>query len=148
MTFPGPFDVITAFRFFLNADQSLRERALMTIKMRMHANSILIINNHGSYPSLRSLTIRLRGKIGSPNINEIKRSNFENMLKSIGFAIVKRVGVTVFTPTISRLIGYNATRKGEMLFYQLGIARWLGSNQVYVLKLNGSGYESVRELEN
>ncbi|GBD39714.1 Ubiquinone/menaquinone biosynthesis C-methyltransferase UbiE [bacterium HR37] len=130
----GPFDMITAFRFFLNAEQSLREQALLSLRQRMHRDSILVANNHGSYPSLRSLTLRLQRKLRSTEINEIKQADFENMLQKAGFQIVKSFGLAVLTPTIAKLLGPNITLKCEKLAFLSRISDRLGSNKIYVLK--------------
>jgi SAM-dependent methyltransferase len=131
----GPFDVITAFRFFLNAEQRLREQALLALRRRMHQNSTLIVNNHGSYPSLRSLTVRLQRKLHSPETNEIKQTDFENMLQKAGFETVKSFGLAVLTQRIGRLLGSSITLKCEKLASLSRIANRLGSNQIYVLRL-------------
>ncbi len=51
----GTFDLITAFRFFLNAQQELRDEALRFIHSRLTDDGLFIFNNHGNKRSMRKL---------------------------------------------------------------------------------------------
>lgn len=132
---PGPFDAITAFRFFLNVEGTLRPQILMELKKRMHARSILILNNHGSQWSLRSLTIRLKRKLERDDVSEIHRRQFEAMLRRCGFDIVERFGVAILTPWLCNMLGPRITRLIEQAGYRTKLARWLGSNQIYAVRI-------------
>jgi len=142
---PGPFDVITAFRFFLNAEDTLRVRVLMALKKRMHVGSILILNNHGSGWSLRSLSIRLQRKLGKNGVCEILRRQFENMLEQCGFSILERIGVAILTPRICKMLGPRLTQLIEQAGYRTKISRWLGSNQIYVVRVRNESRVSRGE---
>lgn len=57
----GPFDLVTSFRFFLNAQEQLQHKALDAIRRRMSSNGLLVINFHlnpmsitGAYHAVRS----------------------------------------------------------------------------------------------
>ncbi|WP_322806321.1 class I SAM-dependent methyltransferase [Thermanaerothrix sp.] len=129
----GPFDIITCFRFFLNADEILRQRALLALKQRMHKNSLLFLNNHGSSPSLRSITIRMKKNSGK-DINEIRRKHFEHLIRLLGFRIIDRIGLAVLTPRLSKILGGQFSSFLETVFYRSSISKFIGSNQIYVLK--------------
>lgn len=53
------FDVITAFRFFPNAEADLRSAAITALKSHLKADGILVFNNHLSTASLRRRVARL-----------------------------------------------------------------------------------------
>lgn len=136
---PGPFDLITAFRFFLNIEESLRKDALIALRKRMHESSILILNIHGSFPSLRSLSIRLHhilSKIRPKDmlLNEIKKKTFESLATKCGFEIVCRRGLAILTPRVSALLGARLTQYVENVAYISRLADLVGSDQIYVLK--------------
>ncbi len=57
------FDMITAFRFFANAQQSLREEAMSALVERMADGGILIFNNHHRWESLNERIRRIWRRI-------------------------------------------------------------------------------------
>jgi SAM-dependent methyltransferase len=57
---PGPFDLITAFRFFLNAEPSLRSQALAWMGRSLRPGGLVIANFHLNPASLRGTYLRLR----------------------------------------------------------------------------------------
>jgi SAM-dependent methyltransferase len=57
----GEFDLVTAFRFFGNAQDELREGALRAITKRMAPGGYLIINSHRNPRSLASCLDRMTG---------------------------------------------------------------------------------------
>ena len=48
------FDLITAFRFFANAESELREAALSTLATHLSPTGVLVFNNHKNAGSLRN----------------------------------------------------------------------------------------------
>lgn len=61
----GKFDLATAFRFFLNTQQELRESALKAIHQHMTKNGRLIVNFHMNPYSCTGAYLRLRGSTHS-----------------------------------------------------------------------------------
>jgi SAM-dependent methyltransferase len=57
---PGPFDLITAFRFFLNAEPSLRSQVLAWMGKSLRPGGAVVANFHLNPASLRGLYLRLR----------------------------------------------------------------------------------------
>jgi SAM-dependent methyltransferase len=63
----GSFDVITAFRFFPNAQQSLREQVISRLASLLNDNGVIIFNNHIRKGSLNELLrSAMRGIRGMP----------------------------------------------------------------------------------
>ena len=52
------FDLVTAFRFFLNAEQPLRQRVITELAQRLTSDGILVFNNHGNASSLTNRLLR------------------------------------------------------------------------------------------
>jgi SAM-dependent methyltransferase len=52
----GTYDVITAFRFFSNAEDELRGKVMAGLARRMHSDSILIANTHTNPLSYKLVT--------------------------------------------------------------------------------------------
>jgi SAM-dependent methyltransferase len=57
---PGPFDLITAFRFFLNAEPSLRSDVLAWMRASLQPRGLVVANFHLNPASLRGIYLRLR----------------------------------------------------------------------------------------
>src|SRR5690606_24464999 len=56
----GRFGLVTAFRFFLNAEPDLRRAALQAIEPRLAPGGYLVANFHLNPTSLTGLYVRLR----------------------------------------------------------------------------------------
>jgi SAM-dependent methyltransferase len=56
------FDLITAFRFFPNAEPELRQAVLAVLTRHLAPNGVLIFNNHKNRNSLLRRIIRARGR--------------------------------------------------------------------------------------
>jgi len=57
---PGPFDLVTAFRFLLNAEPSLRSQVLAWMGKSVRPGGVVIANFHLNPASLRGTYLRLR----------------------------------------------------------------------------------------
>jgi ubiquinone/menaquinone biosynthesis C-methylase UbiE len=57
---PGPFDLITAFRFFLNAEPDLQRAALTWMRGALRPGGLVVANFHLNPLSLRGAYLRLR----------------------------------------------------------------------------------------
>ena len=57
---PGPFDLITAFRFFLNAEPPLRSEVLAWMRASLQPGGLVVANFHLNPASLRGMYLRLR----------------------------------------------------------------------------------------
>jgi len=56
----GPFDLITAFRFFLNAEPPLRRAVLAWMRASLRPRGLVVVNFHLNPFSLRGIYLRLR----------------------------------------------------------------------------------------
>jgi SAM-dependent methyltransferase len=57
---PGPYDLITAFRFFLNAEPPLRSEVLAWMRASLRPWGLVVANFHLNPASLRGMYLRLR----------------------------------------------------------------------------------------
>jgi predicted TPR repeat methyltransferase len=83
------FDLITAFRFFPNAEEELRRDAIGALTARLSEGGILVFNNHRNLSSLLFRLARLRrpGADGNAGMGE---REVESLVAGAGLAICAR----------------------------------------------------------
>lgn len=87
---PYSFDVITSFRFFLNAELSLKVAALSAIKGMLTPKGIFIANIHVNGDSPLGLIYRFRNMILRKKIaNTMSYGEFKMLLEAQGFSVEK-----------------------------------------------------------
>jgi len=83
----GQFDLITAFRFFGNAEDSLRNSVLNALRSHIKEDGYLLINNHRNPKSLLS---RISGDKGNMDLDYKK---LPNILATNGFTIIRKIPI-------------------------------------------------------
>lgn len=98
------FDVVTAFRFFLNAEPELRKEALHAIRQALKPDGVLIANVHVNSRSILGHVYRLRNALRKRTIaNTLSFKAFEDTLRENGFRIEKTVWYSFLPRTGSGL---------------------------------------------
>ena len=125
------FDLITAFRFFPNAEPFLRRNAMEFISKNLSENGILIFNNHKNFWSIpffiERLTFRSNG-FGMTH-KEIKK-----LVKNCNLKIYKYKSVGLMTnKEKSLIIPWTIISKLENIFLKIFSNHLLGYNVVYVV---------------
>jgi SAM-dependent methyltransferase len=95
------FDVITAFRFFPNAEPELRRSVFATLARHLAADGVLIFNNHKNRNSLRGRLSRLRRR-GSPR-GTMTHQEAEALLAGAGLRILEATPVASLPLSDKRL---------------------------------------------
>jgi SAM-dependent methyltransferase len=100
------FDLVTAFRFFLNAEPGLREGALRLIHRVLREEGLLVFNVHGNKwsPRMPAVIFR-RALLGHRNVNHISVRQVWRMLDRNGFRVVEWAGFGLLTPKTYKLLG-------------------------------------------
>lgn len=102
---PEKYDLITAFRFFLNAEKELRESALSEIGKIISKDGILVFNIHGNKPSFRHIAIIFSKLVGrKTNKNEMSICDVKYMLEKHNFEIIDYYGVNFMPQFFSRFV--------------------------------------------
>jgi len=84
------FDVITAFRFFLNAEPELSSAVLRELHARLKPDGLLIANIHMNSASVTGLAYRLRNAFAGRTIAKVRSlADFTRQLDEHGFRIVQ-----------------------------------------------------------
>jgi ubiquinone/menaquinone biosynthesis C-methylase UbiE len=84
------FDLVTAFRFFGNAEDDLRKYALSTINSLLSENGYFILNNHRN-PF--AISIILRNLIGGNDTANLSYWKIRRLLKENGFTVIRTYGI-------------------------------------------------------
>jgi predicted TPR repeat methyltransferase len=85
------FDLITAFRFFPNAETELREGVFRVLGRHLAPGGVLIFNNHKNGDSVRGRMARLRGR-GS-RVGTMTHKEVERLLPVGGLRILRRTPI-------------------------------------------------------
>src|SRR5688500_16110062 len=81
----GTFDVVTAFRFFGNAQDELRASALHAIHRRLRPGGYLVMNNHRNPNSFLAVWRRLA--VGKAEM-DLSLHKLKSLLRAHGFIVV------------------------------------------------------------
>jgi predicted TPR repeat methyltransferase len=101
-----PFELVTAFRFFGNAQEPLRAAGLAAIRNVLAPGGLLILNNHVNSNSLHQRLLRLRGKDRDRGLTPVA---LRRLLASEGFEVLREHGIGLWmvrygwnTPAVMR----------------------------------------------
>ena len=125
------FDLITAFRFFPNAEIFLREKAMKFISKHLKDNGILVINNHYNFWSLPFLFSRLTFR---NNGFGMSHKEVVDLVKINNLKIYKYKSVGLLTyKDKSSIIPWNFISKFENYFYKKKLNHLMGYNVIYLI---------------
>ena len=124
------FNLITAFRFFPNADQKLRMSAMRVLTKHLEDNGYLVFNNHKNTGSTRNRLARLCGRRGykGMSIADVKALLAEN-----GLELVKVYHLCVFPASEKHMVLPKfLLRKIEAFLSKLHSLQNFGENLIFV----------------
>jgi SAM-dependent methyltransferase len=110
---PGPFDLITAFRFFLNAEPSLQSKVLEWMRDSLRPGGLVVANFHLNPCSLRGAYLRLRTTPGArPSMASVAQARWlftsngftVRMVLGYSFLPYRRAGRTLLAPPARRAV--------------------------------------------
>lgn len=136
----GPFDLITTFRFVLNAEAALRRDALrILVSLLRNRESRLILNNHGNLLSHKILGwprhhLLPRWKGRTPTQNYLTDAQVRNLLDEVGLEVVSTHSCGVLGGTAARMLPGDLVERVERRLAQTPV-RQAGVNRMYVTRL-------------
>ncbi len=131
----GKFDVITSFRFFLNAQPLLRENIIKSISERfMDKEGIFIFNNHGNRFSMRFLTVIMMKLLKGQKTFTMSKKDVERLVNKAGLEIVEYYGFGYIYKTFYKLMPKILWWYIEKIISKIGILRFFATNHIYVCK--------------
>jgi len=131
------FDLITAFRFFPNAEPVLREAAMEFISNKLNEGGILICNNHRNFWSIPYFVQRLTYSGGSTGMSNNEMITLANQ-HGLKFTQVYSMGVIPQTEK-KAMLPWKAIKIIErFIFSLLGNKHQRGYAVIYVFEKNTS----------
>lgn len=111
----GSFDLVTAFRFFGNAQEELRKDALRAIVSLLRPGGHLILNNHRNPYALAAILNRATGGADEMDLHYFKLSR---LLRSNGIEIVqvRAIGFWLFRSRLFPKAEFDGSSLREQLF--------------------------------
>jgi SAM-dependent methyltransferase len=83
------FDLITAFRFFPNAEPELRRSVIDVLSRHLAPNGVLVFNNHKNRNSIRGRVARLLGRSSAePTMTD---AEVQNLVAKAGLRVVEAI---------------------------------------------------------
>lgn len=134
----GTYDVITAFRFFSNAEDSLRRRTLKALCRRMHSESVLIANSHTNPLSYKILMLpyhEARRAMGQAiHVRYLTLRSLCRSMRRVGLNPVGVYGYGFVPEKVIRMLGSQWAMTLELSLGQRSVLQRLGTNQLVVCR--------------
>lgn len=99
-----PVDLVTSFRFFLNAEDDLRRDVLRALRSRLKSGGALIANFHLNPHSLAGLHVRLSALGRTKKRRMLSLRAVEELLANEGFKVERVRGYGYLGPRRERLV--------------------------------------------
>lgn len=136
----GRYDLITCFRFFLNAEPLLRSAAASALAVRLRdRNSRLIISNHGNLSSYRILAwpfAKLSERLGRAFPRRfLSYTEMDTLLGSAGLEIIATHGYAQLSRAALELLSADSVKRLEWRLTDFPVLRWIGASQLYIVRL-------------
>lgn len=128
------FDLITAFRFFLNAQPQLKNEAMAALqKLLKDNNSILIFNIHGNKCSHRFITY-LYFKLKGRQLNIYSFWQARKLIKKHNLEIVHSYGFGFLPKICYRVVGAKTSFTIDRALYKIPILKFFSYDLVFVCR--------------
>lgn len=134
------YDLITAFRFLLNAEPDLRKKAMGQLARRLRGpDSRLVVNNHGNPWSYRLLFIPyhwLRAKLNGRRFGGyMTRRRAVSVIEESGFEVERVVAMGFVSGKFLKILPWSLCFWLDLNLAKIPMLRPLGVNQVFVCRL-------------
>jgi predicted TPR repeat methyltransferase len=124
------FDLITAFRFFPNAQPELRSEVMEVLTRHLSANGYIVFNNHMNSGS--SLN-RLLGLLGREKFEGMSLKEVQKLLDNSNLKLVKKYHLCIIPASERRtFLPVFLLRPMEIILSKIGLFQNLGQNLIFV----------------
>lgn len=136
----GSYDLITTFRFVLNAETNLRQAGITALAKRLKDDtSLLVFNNHGNFYSHKLILwpihkLKAMGKGYQTEGNYMTNKQAHQVADEAGLEIISTIGSGFFGGTIARLLPFKMVSSLELSLSKIKLLRPFCVNQLYIAK--------------
>ncbi len=130
----APFDLITGFRFLLNAEPELRQAAVGALVPLLAKGGLLIVNNHGNRSSLLGGLGRLKAATGGNRENTLPGREVVRLLRAHELEVLHVVGVCFLPPALGRRLPFRCWMPLERALEQVTPIAGVAVNQLFVAR--------------
>ena len=127
------FDLITAFRFFLNAQETLRLEVIKVLSQKLSQRGVLVFNVHNSRPSFLWLQNKVMNLFRSRKIPSLSRNDVEKMIARENLYILETHEIGVLPKALHLILPGSAWVWLDSLLCRKHAKR-LASHVIYVCK--------------
>jgi SAM-dependent methyltransferase len=135
------FDLITAFRFFPNAQPELREAAIGALAKHLAPSAVLVFNNHKNRHSVLYALTRIM-RMGRQR--DMSHQDVVRLVSGAGLSITRtfHVGLVPAAEKVRPLPTF-LLRQIERALANFRVLRWLSSNTIYVCEKNSGARSGI-----
>ncbi len=126
------FDLITAFRFFPNAEDVLRNDVLSALVEHLAEDGVLVFNNHRNQSSIAMKILRILNK---GNTNGMSIAEVNQLLRAYGLVIVEKYPLAILPLTDKHMLKPQWLAEFiEKILVVLPFKESMAQNIIYVCK--------------
>lgn len=130
----GKHNLITSFRFFLNAQDILKHEVLDVLHKKLSKDGIFVLNIHGNKFSLRFFSVLLRKYIFHQIVNQLSFWEMKNILIRHNFKIVDFCGIGFVTPKLYKLFPKRLFGTVETMLRRVSFLNYFAVDLILVCK--------------
>jgi SAM-dependent methyltransferase len=128
------FELITAFRFFLNAQDQLRRQAMALLAGKLSSSGTLIFNIHGNTHSYYALPLLIKGKQNS-KLKGMSYFEIKRLVNGTHLKIIKFYGIGFIPSSFYRFIkNKNLLLIIERFLSKLPFAKYFARDLIFVVR--------------
>jgi SAM-dependent methyltransferase len=149
-------DLITCFRFLLNADPADRRAALRWMRDQLADGGVIILNNHGAARSHKIILFALRRRWSAGRRlagNVLSDRAVQLLVKEAGLDVVRIQGFGYLGGTFLKWLSFERMSKIQELLGRIPLLHRLAEDQIYTLckagddgRLYGRGRPPLRSV--
>lgn len=131
------FDVISAFRFFPNAEPELRRDAITQLVRHLKAEGVLVFNNHRNPRSLFHRVLKVLGRLepDPPGVRHMCHEEVSALVAAAGLRVIREIPLGVLPMEEGYFYGPPAAVEAvERLLTRVPFTRPLALNTIYVCR--------------
>lgn len=125
------FDLITAFRVFLNAGPELSHKIMLSLVPKLSSGGVFIFNFHGnifSYRAITKLWLWLKGR----SLNTISYPEARRFAERYNLKIARIYGVGFLPKIFYRIFGTSSMLAIDSLFAKIPLFKYISYNLILV----------------